>query len=90
MNKPTEKEIEKIKSVGHLIEYCLTNPEIKDFEIWDCVKQVEEIGKLALSNKWDEDSYNDYMNLDSMKKIMEKLFTIISENIEKTQGQNGQ
>lgn len=73
MNKLNESQIELIKSVNSYVNYCLENPNIQGHEIYNCILKMNQIGNLMIENKWPQDCMDEYISLESMKKVVAKL-----------------
>lgn len=84
MRPLTDDEIDEIESLGHLIKYTNMKPDIKDFEIWHCMKEMEAVGKkYVLSGIAKEEEINILINLDDMKDLVEKFFKNLEKAFEK-------
>ena len=82
MRSLTEAEKNDLLAVQHLIKYTLTNPNVKDFEVWKAITELERIGNTyVLSKKFPESELAGLVNLDDSKALIMKLMEILANHL---------
>ena len=78
-----EDERDEIEAVKHLIKYVITSRNIKEFEMWNAVKKLEELGKkYVLTGIVSEEELCELTDLDDNKELVSKLMNILIRYLE--------
>lgn len=83
MKKLNENELEKIEALNYLIKYLITNPEVKDYEIWNGIKKMEELGIRLNNGEIDVQEIDKIIPLEDAKELVEKFFIMLEKRLEK-------
>lgn len=84
IQKFNERELEEMEALSHYIKYVLSDSQIEDWKVWDCIKKLEGIGKKMIERNVQDKEMPPYLKLDEMKELIQKLFSIIRNHLAKT------
>lgn len=83
MNLPTEEQVKLMKSTGYFIQYINSKNDLKDHQIFDAIMRLDTIAKLIIENEWPDHIISEFFDLQEMKDVAEKFFSMLERQFEK-------
>lgn len=71
--KLNEREQDEAEALSHYIKYLNTNPNVKDWELWDGLQRLDNMGSIFLEKNISEKEM-EVLGLDDMKELIDKFF----------------
>lgn len=77
--KYNEKELDEFESTKYFIKYLITKPDVEDYELYDGLMRLNEIGKKVIdredTSKEEKSEIDSIMDLDDMKELVDMFFS---------------